>query len=119
MNLHDLDIDVGQLRHQVTLQNLTETPDQFGQLQPGWSNGPTFWSRVEPLTGRELANAQQIKAEVDHAIIMRWDPNTAIDSTMRLTYGSRIFNIGGVINVLERNIKRVVYCTEQVTPAES
>jgi|SRR5579883_384234 len=108
----DPSIRTGDLRHRVTLQSVSETPDSFGQPQETWSNVGTFWSYVKPLTGRELVQAKQIHALTTHSITLRYQPSTSFKATQRLIYKGRTFNLLQVLNRDERNYLLEVLANE-------
>ena len=71
----DSKFDVGKMRHRVTLQ-IPDPPANRSNSTKGkpdtvWTTIGTYWARLEPLTGRELVNAKQIKPEISHRITMR------------------------------------------------
>jgi SPP1 family predicted phage head-tail adaptor len=112
-------VNAGRLRHRVTLQQLpaNRTPSPRGQLPSNWATVATFWADVAPLQGRELSNAQQIKATVTHRLTMRWPGSSlTITPSMRFTWGSRIFNIVAVLNADERNRRLDIIAEEQKVP---
>jgi head-tail adaptor len=41
---------VGRLRHQLTIQNQTATPDGMGGSAITWANGPIVWADVMPIS---------------------------------------------------------------------
>ena len=102
---------IGPLRHRVTIQQLSKSQNGMGEEEPGWTNFATRWASIEPISGREYFAAQQINAEVTHRVRMRYLPG--MESTMRLLYGGRIFNITALINADERNQTLEILCTER------
>jgi head-tail adaptor len=54
----------GQLRHLVTLQSRSTTPDTYGEPAQTWSNLHADQpASIEPLSGRELINAQAVQSD--------------------------------------------------------
>jgi len=51
-------VRIGKLRHRIALQSITTAKNAFGEDIPTWATYSTVWGSVEPLTGRELFNAQ-------------------------------------------------------------
>lgn len=94
-------------RHQVTVQGLTETPDQSGGYTQVWADKFTAWAAIEdfsllPRYEKERWSEQQLQTEVSQKITIRYQPNvTARD---RVLYGSRVYAIIGVINPLQMNV---------------
>jgi SPP1 family predicted phage head-tail adaptor len=103
-------MNIGKLRHRVSLQSSTATANEFGEKIPAWSTYATVWAEIMPLQGRELENAQQISEKCDFEIFIRY--NSAVQSTHRVIFGSRTFEIQAVLNIEERNAKLKLICTE-------
>lgn len=116
MRFDDLDVAAGEMRQRVNLQQLTETPDDYGQMVKSFATVYTCWASIRPASGRGLVNSEQLKSVVSHAIVMRYNPDLTFDPTYRITYGSRVFNIESIVNIAERGKKLVALCSEQVAP---
>jgi SPP1 family predicted phage head-tail adaptor len=65
---------------------------------------------VTALSGRELETAQQIAAEIDYAVLLRYD--TRITAKMRVNYGARQFEIMAVLNDEWRRTRTRLLCKE-------
>lgn len=115
----------GRLRHKVTIQEVTETPDAYGEPSESWTTYAERWASIEPLAGREYFAAKQEHSEVDTRIRLRWDralvavtPKHRVLYTYPLLDGSpettqtRIFDIEAVLNMQERNREIVLMCRE-------
>lgn len=90
-------VRAGRLRDRVTIEEKTDgDPDAKGTRSPSWSAFATRWARIVPLTGREMYTADQVYAEATHRIELRYLAD--ITPAMRVTFGSRVFDIEGVIN---------------------
>jgi SPP1 family predicted phage head-tail adaptor len=112
----------GELRHRIKLQVPASGDDSFGEPLTGWVNvfatpDGKIAAGVEPLAGRELVAAQAIQVEVSHKITVRYQPALAspkLVATMRALYGTRVFSIGGALNIDERNREITLLATEGV-----
>jgi SPP1 family predicted phage head-tail adaptor len=104
----------GQLRHQVEIQANTPTQGVLGAMVDAWKTRATRWARVEPLSGKRLQYAQQIKAEVTHVVTMRYrDAIADLSHKDRLLlYGERVLTIDAVIVPEEWSDRIEVYCHE-------
>ncbi len=91
----------GQLRHRVSIQLATGTADTFGEESKTWTTIATVWGAVWPLRGAEREEAHRVIAEVTHRMRVRY--NTTLNSEHRFLLGTRMFEIGVVINFDERN----------------
>jgi len=103
-------MNIGKLKKRVQLQTLARNQDSFGEAVPSYSDYATVWASVEPLQGRELEHAQQISAEVNYRVTIRY--NAKVNSEHRVVYGERILEIEAVINPEERNELLVLMCKE-------
>lgn len=102
----------GELRHRITIQQKTVVRDTYGGETVTWTNTATVWAAVEPLSGREYFSAQQVQAEVNHRIRIRY--RAGITTTMRVLWGTRVFDILAIINLQERGREIHLMCKEVV-----
>lgn len=101
----------GTLRHRVTIQTLARTADDGGGYTEAWSNVATVWARVEPLSGGERWEAQQITANLSHRVAMRY--RNDVTANNRLLFGARRLRIDAVIDVGERREQLEILCEEE------
>lgn len=108
-------MDIGALRHQVTLQGPgTAVSDGDG----GYTQTPaaigTVFASIQPATARDLerivANVEQSNAS--HLVTIRYRDD--VDTTTQVLFGTRVLKVTGVQNPDERNISLVLVCTEIV-----
>jgi SPP1 family predicted phage head-tail adaptor len=110
-------IQSGKLRQRVTLQDLVETLDSYGQPIQGWADVATFSAEVRPLRGVEVLNIKQVWATASHFVNHRYlgpDIKPNPKQRYKLLKDQRIFNILNVNNVEERNRSYEVTCEEYV-----
>lgn len=104
----------GRLRNQVTIQTPTETRSgTSGQVVKSWATLATVWAGIEPLSGRELAQAGAEQSVSDFRIVLRY--LSTVTNKCRVVFGSRVFEIQSVINRNERGADMELRCTEQGT----
>lgn len=91
-------MQVGKLRHQVTLEwwQKGERTDS-GATPNEWQPGATVWAEVEQLRGRTLFAAQEANAETTARIRMRYraDVAAATGKTLRLRHGETTYQLEG------------------------
>lgn len=104
-------IQAGRLRHYVTVEALTITDQPDGTYAKSWSSEGRHAS-IEPLSGRELFEAQQMKGEATHKVTMRH--YAGLTPEHRIKFNGRTFNVVGVQNIEERGTMTVAYCKESV-----
>jgi SPP1 family predicted phage head-tail adaptor len=109
------------MRQRVTVQTLTETRDQYGQMQPSWNPAGIYWAEVHNLAGREAVNAKQISAAVTHSVRMRYlgtlFPTPGLLPSMRLIFNGSIYNILWVNDVDNRHKEYQLLVQEVGPPA--
>jgi len=102
----------GRLNKQITIQQVTETKNSFGEVSEAWSTYNTVWAEIKPISGKEYFNAESVQSEVTHKIKTRY--LSGITTKMRISYDSRVFDIETVINIDERSRYIEMMCTENV-----
>ena len=105
-------IHSGRLRHRVTIQQQSISRDSHGQKIMSWTDYKTVYAAVEPLQGREFFSSDAINSEVTTRIRIRW--TSGIDTTMRVSFDSRIYNIKSVITPKEIHEEMQLMCKEGV-----
>lgn len=105
-------MNIGKLRHRVTIQERTVEKDDVGQAIETWDTFDTVWASVEPLRGREYFAAAQANAQVTHKVTIRY--LDGVLPTMRVLFGSRVLTIDAILNTEERNREMVLMCEEEV-----
>jgi SPP1 family predicted phage head-tail adaptor len=101
---------IGAMRHQVVIQKTTQNTGADGHVTDAWSTHVTVWAEVVPLSGSETYVAQGITASVVYRISCRYV--SGVVPKMRVLWGSRVFEIGSVRNLDERNRFLVMNCQE-------
>lgn len=107
----------GDLRDLVTVERQAKVRTPAGGTRPEWQGIATRPAKVEPLSGQELAYAQQVEARTSHTVTMRYEPSLRITSADRLRWTDRagVLRTLGVLNVRdedERGTWLVLSCTE-------
>lgn len=77
-------IPAGDFDERVTLQAATLSKDAVGGPVETWADTVTVWARVRPLTARQVAQAQQVSADVRKAVTIRY--RTGITAAMRVKF---------------------------------
>lgn len=106
-------MQAGKLRHRVTIQNFTESPDATGQVINTFANLVTVWARVSPKSGVEKTNEGTSNIQLTYEVEIRYTGD--IDPTYRLVYGSKILNIKSSVNLEDRDRTILLICTEEIT----
>lgn len=105
-----MSVRAGRLRHRITLERLTNSDDEYGEPTSSYEVYGSFWAAVESLSGRELWQAQQVKATTTHRVTMRYV--TGVAPGMRVIHKARTLEIDSVVDVGERTRELQLMCTE-------
>jgi len=97
----------------LAVKTATAAQDSYGQPIQTWSTTITVWGAIEPLSGRELLQAQQIHAETTHRIITRY--RASITAQARIVAKSRTFEVVAILNKREVNEYVELLCKEIAT----
>lgn len=100
----------GKLRHKIIIEQAINSIDSYGATTRTWSTYATAWASVEPLTGREYFEQGKVNSEVTTRIRTRYI--SGVTNLMRVKFGTRIFGIVRINNILERNKEFELMCQE-------
>jgi len=101
----------GKLRHKIYVQNPSEVSDAQGGADGAWStHQPACWASVEPLSTREQFWQSQLQTIGTHKVTMRY--TALITSRSRILFGTRTFEIAGVLAPRSWELWRRVVCVE-------
>ena len=107
----------GRQRWYVTFQNpvITYSNDGNGTPTTTYVNTQSVWAEIAQMSGQEVAWPQQVQAEEMFVITCRWFSNIA--QAQRVTFGTRIFNIVAVKDIISlHHVVEVTVC--EVDPEE-
>ena len=107
-------MNAGDLNTRVQVQEPVEVNGSEGELERTWLTIGSRWAHVEPLSGREFWQAQQVQSDVTHRVRMRYDRQ--ITSKHRLLLSQyetgRVLNIAHVRVRDERKAEMELLCVE-------
>jgi SPP1 family predicted phage head-tail adaptor len=100
----------GALRHVVEVQRPNEVKDAMSQRVIKFATESRRRAAILPLKQEERVEADQVKGVRTHRIVLRHYPD--LTSRWRIKYGSRTFEVDGIVNVNERNVETQALCVE-------
>ena len=108
-----LAIDAGELRHSVQIQQQSTSQSGTGALVQSWTTILITMGKISTASSREAYQAMQFTAQVSHVIKIRW-PGTGVTilGGQQVLFGSRVFKLQTVENMLERNRVLLLHCLE-------
>ena len=86
----------GDFDQRITIQNVTESVDTFGQRVQAFSTLANVWTKVEEKTGSEGETSDQIVPTRKVQFLIRW--RNDINEQMRILYRGQIYEIESIIN---------------------
>lgn len=103
-------MEIGDLRHRITLEQRTATKDDFGGEVITWATWAEAWAAIEPLQGREFLDGRRLEAEISTRIRIRYRPGVV--PGMRITWGDHVYDIQSVIEHESRRRELRIMCRE-------
>lgn len=111
----------GRLRHRVAIQTPVDAQNTRGEVERAYPTVAVVRASVEPLSGRELLEAQQIESRVTCRVRMRYADGVTSHSRILLlgpdgdpAHPTRTLNVLSVIDREQRHIELELMC-EDVT----
>lgn len=116
-------IEAGKMRHRVTvkrhkIEGGSTAYDTFGQLSvstTAWTAGVARRAAIEQLSGREAELARQLYPAASYRVTVDYDATLASTGGSRLAvfYGTRVLNVGAVVNPDMENLQLQLLCGEE------
>lgn len=110
-------MEAGKLRHKLFVWQPVDSLTSRGDDEITYTAGtPRYvYGSVEPLVGRELLFAMQLRADISHKITLRFIPATFTHRTqLRWHNGTKFveYNLGPPLSKENRNIELGFYAIE-------
>lgn len=108
-------MQAGTLRHIITIQEKTRTPDGMGGHDETWADVAgceTVPAAIWPISSTETLDQMKLEDQITHRIRIRY--RSGLTTAMRVVFGSRIFELVSMINREERNISLDLLATEEI-----
>jgi SPP1 family predicted phage head-tail adaptor len=100
------------MRHRVTIEEPVRTGDEGGGADISWAPVVTVWAEIQPKTGREVFESDQLGGRVTHDVRMRF--RAGVTPKMRIVHNGRSFDVRFVVNVGERGEWLICACEEVI-----
>jgi len=105
------EISPSDLRHRLTLEELSRVADDGGGFTESWVAVATIFADLRPISGSERVEADRLTGSVTHGVVLRY--RAGVVPAMRFREGTRIFQIVMVIDVEERRRWLRCLCEER------
>lgn len=93
-------VTIGDLRHRVQIESPTRTSDGGGGSTTFWSVVAEVWAAIWPRSSDEALELDRVAGKATHDIWIRY--RSDMKPEMRITFGTRVFDVRGVIDVEDR-----------------
>lgn len=93
-------IEIGDLRHRITIERPMRTPDGGGGFVISWAHVADVWAAVWPRSSIESVALDRVAGRATHNVWIRH--RFGIVPEMRIRMGTRTFDIRGVLDIDER-----------------
>lgn len=104
-------INPGRLRRQITIEQPPATQDATGARYGEWTAfAANVGAEIVPMGGKEAAGAESFQAQAAYRITIRY--LAGLDTTMRVNWGGRLFDVVNVNDIEERNRVMELTCVE-------
>lgn len=105
-------MNVGALRHRVTIQERITTKNNRGADAFSWVDVVTVFAEIRSTAGREEADRDQVTATAAHQVTIRY--RAGITTKHRIRWGTRYFGVSEVAERDNRMRLLVLTCNELV-----
>ena len=103
---------LGNMRHRISIEGRETTTDGAGGFSSEWVNVVELWAEVTPKNGSERFRGMKIEDTTTHIIKTRY--KSGINSSQRINFNGRLFNINSVINIDEKDRYMLIQAVEGV-----
>ena len=105
-------VRAGRLRHRVTIQQRSQSLNDYGEPSNSFSTLAEVWAAIEPTGGDERVEMQSTSRQqhTTHRVTIRHLAN--VDATCQVIYGSRVLGIVSVMNPDEKDEHLILMCRE-------
>ncbi len=100
------------LRHRITIRTPTEVADGRGGVTRTFASHRVVWANVVPSQAFEALTGGQRQMTRTHRVQIRY--RSDIDGDMEILFGSRTFQIVGIMDKMEKRRWTILDCVENV-----
>jgi len=103
-------MNIGRLRHRVTILRKTSERDGFGSEIVTWQPLKQCWAEIITEPGREYMSADQVKAETEIEVTLRYTPDITVKD--RVEYAGKTYDIVSATDKDFKHRQTVLTCKE-------
>lgn len=94
-------MDIGKLNKRITIQELSKITDDEGYVKEEWFDYKTVWAYCKPHSANEYYKANAVNSKASIKFNIRYC--RGLDTSMRIKYNNKFYDILSVENVDEAN----------------
>lgn len=102
----------GEKRHRITIKAPTRSQSATGEQSITYYTLATVWASVQPISGREKVQAEQLVAEEAYRVRFWWIKG--VTTQCLIVHKGRNLEIFAAMNIDEKNEEYEVLCREAV-----
>ena len=102
-------MNIGELRNRIEIQTYVRVENEVGEQVKLWQPYVKLWAAFASNVVKDQAKAEKSVASIAYEIIIRH--RSDIDTTMRVVYKGKNYNIDHVVNPKEKNVETHLFCT--------
>jgi len=106
-------MQIGDLNRRISILEYKVERDEYGGEDGRWIVVGRVWAKIEPTTGVEFLQGQQVQAEQTTKITVRYYP--ALDVMHRVEYGGKVYEILAVADLITNHRWTVITAKEMVS----
>lgn len=100
---------INELINRIEIQNYIRTENEVGEEVKQWQTYVNLWSKFYNSSVKDQLKAGKTATSIVYEIVIRHRKD--IDTTMRVLYQDKSYNIDHVVNWKEQGIETHLYCT--------
>jgi len=106
-------MNIGELNRRVEVLQFFEERDDYGGVDGEWLPVGRIWAKIEPSNGTEFFAKQQVNAENQTKITVRFYAGISVMN--RIRYGEKLYEIMGIADHRTAHNMTILNCKEMVS----
>jgi len=103
---------IGKMRFRIKVENPTNTRDAGGGLAQAYTPVTFIYANIMPTSANSTYRQGMVQEKITHEVTIRYMKNIGTNS--RISFGSRLFDVKGIINIDQRDRFLKLLCEEGV-----
>ncbi len=95
----------------MSLERVVRVGDGGGGADESWVTVASVWASIRALSGDEEFTEHRVSGRVTHEVTLRY--RSDVEPEMRMSRGTRIFEIRGIVDPDDRRRRLICFCEER------